>query len=99
MKAPAKPSPKAATPKPLPPSHTKPVDRKAIAAEKTKVMTAKQWETSATDAAMDRNVAKKAGVSLEAYEGSPLDERNDAKQRAAHNAAAKATRKLGKSGA
>jgi len=97
MKAPAKPSPKAATPKPLPPSHTKPVDRKAIAAEKTKVMTAKQWETSATDAAMDRKVAKKEGVSLKAYEGSILDERNDRKQLAAHNSAArKAPAKKGK---
>lgn len=97
MKAPAKRA--AAAQKPLPASHKAPDNPAKIKAEKSQVMTAKQWEASATDAAMDRKVAKKQGQSLRQYEGSPLDERNDAKQLAAHNTAAKATRKLGKSGA
>lgn len=60
-----------------------------IKAEKSKVMTMKQWEASATDAAMDRKVAKKQGIPVAKYEGSKLDDRNDRKQLAAHNRAAK----------
>lgn len=75
--------------KQLPASHRKPDNPAKIAAEKSKVMTPKQWENSATDAAMDRRVAKKQGESLKQYEGSALDERNDKKQLAAHNKAAR----------
>jgi len=75
--------------KTLPASHLAPDNPKKIAAEKSKVMTPKQWEQSATDAAMDRKVAKKQGQTLAQYEGSPLDEKNDKKQLAAHNKAAR----------
>lgn len=75
--------------KPIPASHRAPDNPKKIAAEKSKVMTPKQWEQSATDAAMDRKVAKKQGQTLAQYEGSPLDEKNDKKQLAAHNKAAR----------
>lgn len=79
--------------KPMPPSHRKPDDPAAIKAEKSKVMTAKEWEHSATDAAMDRKVAKAKGQTLAQYEGSAVDEKNDAKQLAAHNKAARAKAK------
>lgn len=92
MRAPTK---KAQT-KPLPASHRVPDAPAKIAAEKGKVMTMKQWEASATDAAMDRKVAKREGMSLKAYEGSKIDDRNDAKQLAAHNKAARAAKKGGK---
>lgn len=59
-------------------SHRKPNDPAKIKAEKPKVMTAKQWENSATQ-----------GESLNVYEGSALDEKNDKKQLAAHNKAAR----------
>lgn len=75
--------------KPLPASHRVPNNPAKIAAEKKQVMTPKQWEASATDAAMDRKVAKAKGMSLGAYEGSKLDDRNDGKQLAAHNATAR----------
>lgn len=91
MRAPTKKAPA----KPLPASHRVPDDPAKIKAEKGKVMTMKQWEASATDAAMDRKVAKQKGMSLKAYEGSKLDERNDAKQLAAHNKAARAAKKGG----
>lgn len=87
MKAPAKRA--AAAQKPLPASHKAPDNPAKIKAEKSQVMTAKQWEASATDAAMDRKVAKAKGQTLAQYEGSPLDERNDRKHLAAHNAAAR----------
>lgn len=60
-----------------------------IKAEASKVMTAKQWEASATDADKDRKVAKQQGIPVAKYEGSKLDDKNDAKQRAAHNQAAR----------
>lgn len=91
MKSPAKKAAPAAS-KPLPASHRVPDNPAKIKAEKSQVMTAKQWENSATDAAMDRKVAKSKGQTLKQYEGSPLDERNDKKQLAAHNAAAKKTK-------
>jgi hypothetical protein len=78
--------------KKLPKSHTdKPTKGEAakIRAESKQVLSNKQWENSATDAAKDRKVAKQNGMSLKQYEGSKLDEKNDAKQRAAHNAAAR----------
>jgi len=88
-------TPKAGKAKPLPSSHTKPNDPAKIKAEKSKVMTSKQWEASATDAAMDRKVAKQKGMTLRQYEGSPLDDKNDKKQLAAHNRTAN-TSKRGK---
>jgi hypothetical protein len=98
----AKPAAKTATKgadgKPMPASHRVPNDPRKIAAEKSKVMTPKQWENSATDAAMDRKVAKSKGQTLAQYEGSKLDERNDAKQLAAHNKAARAMQGKGKGG-
>lgn len=75
--------------KPMPASHTaKPGKGEAqkLKAESTRKMTMPQWERSASDAAADRKVAKQEGQSLRQYEGSPLDERNDRKQLAAHNA-------------
>lgn len=75
--------------KQLPVSHRKPNDQAKIAAEKSKVMTMPEWEKSATDAAMDRKVAKSHGMTLGQYEGSKLDEKNDKKQLAAHNSAAR----------
>lgn len=87
MKAPSKPAKKET--KQLPASHKKPNDPAKIAAEKSKVMSMPQWEKSATDAAMDRKVAKANGMTLAQYEGSKLDEKNDAKQLAAHNKAAR----------
>lgn len=79
--------------KPIPASHRAPDNPKKIAAEKSKVMTPKQWETSATDAAMDRKVARKNGTTLAKYEGSKLDDSNDKKQLAAHNKAANTAQK------
>lgn len=77
--------------KPMPASHTDkpaPGEAQKIKAEASRKMTMVQWEKSATDAAMDRKVAKREGMSLRQYEGSPLDEKNDRKQLAAHNAKA-----------
>lgn len=67
-----------------------------IKAEAKQVMTAKQWEKSATDAAMDRKVAKQQGIPVKQYEGSALDMRNDKTQRAQHNERARALIKKGK---
>lgn len=78
--------------KQLPKSHRQPDDPKQIKKEAGKVMSEKQWESSATDAAKDRKVAKSKGQTLKEYEGSPLDEKNDKKQRAAHNAKARKAR-------
>lgn len=68
------------------------LENKAAPANKAKSMPASraQWENSASDAAADRRVAKQNGMSLREYEGSSLDEKNDARQLKAHNAKAKA---------
>lgn len=79
--------------KAMPASHTTKAGKgeaAKIKAEASKVMTKSQWEASASDAAADRRVAKQNGMSLREYEGSKLDEKNDAKQLKAHNAKAKA---------
>lgn len=78
-------SKEAASAKRLPPSHVGKVDPAKIEAEKTQVMTEKRWDNSATDAYKDKKIAKQSGVSLVEYEGSPLDEKNDDKQRKTHN--------------
>lgn len=75
----------------LPASHTvKPAKGEAakVKAEAGTKMTPAQWETSATDAKMDRAGAAKSGQTMRQYEDSPADRKADAKNRAAHNAKA-----------
>lgn len=59
-----------------------------IKREAGKKMSSDQWERSATDKKMDRQVAKKQGESVSKYEGSKLDQKNDKAKLKAHNAKA-----------
>lgn len=95
-KTPVAPAARAPAPenKMLPASHMRPYDPAAIASEQRRVMTMEEWERSFTDAAKDRRIAAESGISLEQYEGSPRDERNDAVQLAQHNDLARRLKRL-----